>query len=786
MKRRTVAAVAAFLLVGCSSNGLRVKETPEGNQSVASLDEAGSVHVAVLAVAPWEEVKGKLRPNLKINETDLRNQAIPVTFALLDKYLDILRFQAAIAPPTVKATETSTSTTETGKDDVSKTESTTTKAPGEARKTDGAAALAAGSAPAISASGVSVGAINSSLTARAMASFVQDIAALNAEVDGAAKRTGYDPYLMRVQVTVMPRRRHLGYDVYSNLSFFGYDGAFTASSGEAGNRVATKGTPFVVPLLSSDSIETAQRSQSIEALRDVGVALDLVKGFGAAGFAFNSQKDRQQALAGLDVNSVLTMGRLSDNTLRVRFGAAFDPGGGFAVHPRTNTISVLVFFPKDAKQSRVVSRTSWTHVLDGTVLERSQERYVERLKPIEAQWSHLGLTVERLMAIDELPLEGNYEGFKNALDATLVEYCQPPKGGSKDWHRPSNCVESGAKVTHGLDMPGREGEKERTYAYVWSHLLSVLPGSRFSTTLVDLPRLSPECPVGSQLAAYAEDDKGITVALRGGKDLANATLQAAVHWSYLAAPDKPAATPVPRPAPAPAASASGAAKGRPAAKPVPASTTKPEKPLPTEYAGAMLASDVAISDDRKSATLTFASDRLEPVAWAKASGMAPVAIELSGCRVTSSGRAPPDIPQLTLLFNGGSQLYYLNAHVPKKDKEAAKEKPTVAMTVGATEVLLHEKKDAETRVTIDLGEKPKTGFALTANGAVLKTVLPASSVELRADGSYLVKSSGTLDLTFVNVIANRTFDLELRPIDEKDKLGSPAAKLSLTTRNSRS
>lgn len=783
MKRSTVSAVAVSLLVGCSSNGLRFKETPEGNQSVASLDEAGSVHIAVLAVTPWEEVKSKLRPNLKVSDADLRNQAIPVTFALLDKYLDILRFQAAVAPATVKTTETSTSTTETGKDDVSKTESTTTKAPGEARKTEGAAALAAGSAPAIAASGVGIGAINSSLTARAMASFIQDISALNAEVDGAARRTGYDPYLMRVQVTVMPRRRHLGYDVYSNLSFFGYDGVFTPTTGEASDRVATKGTPFVVPLLSSDSIETAQRSQSIEALRDVGVALDLVKGFGAAGFAFNSQKDRQQALSGLDVNSVFTMGRLSDNTLRVRFGAAFDPGGGYSAHPRTNTISILVFFPKDAKQSRVVSRTSWTHVLDGTVLERSQERYVERLKPIEAQWSHLGLTVERLMAVDEFPLEGNYDGFKSALDATLVEYCQSPKTPPKDWRRPSNCVESAGKVTHVLDMPGRAGEKERTYAYVWSHLLSILPGSRFSTSLVDLPRLFPECPVDSQLAAYAEDEKGITVALRGGKDLANSTLQAAVHWSYLVAPDEPAAAPVGLNDAGPAAGASATAARRAAGKVTGTSPTKPERPLPTKYAGAMLASDVAVSDDRKSATFTFASDRMEPVAWARASGFTPVAIELAGCKASPSRIAPPGLPALSPLFGGASQIYYLNARVAKKDKDGTKEKPTVAMSVGTTEVLLNEKKDAETRVTIDLGEKPKTRFALTANGVVLKSVLPAASVELRADGSYLIKSSGTLDLTFVNLVANRTFDVELRPIDEKDKLGSPAVKLSLTARN---
>jgi hypothetical protein len=766
MHFKALALVGMLLLAACSSNKLNIKETPEGNQSVASLDEAGSVHVAVLAVTPWDEVKAKLRPNLKIDDKDLRNQAIPVTFSLLDKYLDILRFQASIALATVKTTQTSTSTTETGKDDVSKTESTTTKAPGEARATPGAAALAAGSSPAIAASGVS--AINSSLTARAMASFVQDVAALNAEVDSAAKRTGYEPYLMRVQVTVMPRRRHLGYDVYSNLSFFGYSGVFDQQTGSAGPRTATDGTPFVVPLLSSDSIETAQRAQSIEALRDVGVALDLVKGFGAAGFSANSQKDRQQALQGLDVNSVLTMGRLTDNTLRVRFGAAFDPGGGFAVHPRTNTISILVFFPKNAVQTRVVSRTSWSHVLDGTILEHSQERYDARLEPIATQWGDLGLTVARLKEIDELPFEGNYLAFKNAMDSTLNSYCAPTEP-PPDFKLPKKCTEPGPK--HELWNPGRDEERERSYAYVWSHILSILPGGRFSTTIVDLPKLASVCPVASQLTAYIEDEKGITVALRGGEELASAKLRGALHWAFLE-----------EPAPAADANPPGGSAGS-GPKVAAAGGKGPAKPVLKGYAGALMASEVAVSDDRTATALAFASDGMQPLSSSTSVGLVPTAVELAGCSVKVVTAVPAD-SGLTRLLGDGSQLYMLNARVPKKEKADAKEKPSATLSVGTPDLLLYEKRDPETSVTVDLGDKPKTAFALTASGGVLKSVGPSGSVELRRDGSYLVKTSGTLVLTFSNVSANRTVDLELRAIDEKDKLGASASKLSLSARKS--
>jgi hypothetical protein len=779
MQWRNLILLTALALSGCNGSSLRVKDTPEGNLSVASIDEAGSVHVSVIAVTPWDEVKTKLRPNLKIDEKDLRNQAIPVTFSLLDKYLEIMRLQASLAPSTVKTTSTATSTSETGKDDSSKTETSTTKAPGEARKTDLPTALAAGAGASQEPAAIS--AINSSLTARAMASFVQDVQALNAEVDSAAKRTGFEPYLMRVQVSVMPRRRHLGYDVYSNLSFFGYGGGFDALTGAALPRTATDGTPFVVPLLSSDSVETAQRSQSIEAIRDVGLALDLVRGFGAAGFSVGSQKDRQQALSGLDVNSVLTMGRLSDNTVRIRLGAAFDPGGGFSVHPRTNTISLLVFFPKNAGVSRVVSRTSWTHVVDGTVLERSQERYQERLAPIAAQWRSLGMTMEMLERIDELPLEGNYKGFEALVASGMKTYCDPAERVEAGWSRPGQCVwgSDGKGWRHRLDGPGFESERERSIAYLWSHLLSLLPGSRFSTTIVDLPRLSPICPIGAQLASYIEDDKGISVALRAGKDLSSDKLKAAVHLAFLG---RPAAATAAADAAPPGTSARGGAAARVAAA-VPGSATAPApaRPVLVGHAGAALASGVVIADDRTSATLSFPTDRMRPATWANGQEMVPVAIELSGC-ATSPGEALPAGVTVPRLWGNTSQLYVLRTHVPKKDKPDDKPKPSVSLSVSTTDLLPYDARSSRTKVSVDLGEKPETGFALAASGGVIASIAPASGVEARPDGTYLVKASGTLDIRFINVAANRTVDLELKPVDEKNKLGASAFKISLTAR----
>lgn len=768
MRRWTVTAAAAFLLIGCTSP-LRFKGTPEGNQTAPNLDEAGSVHISVIAVTPWNEIKTKLRPNLQIDTKTLREQAIPVTFTVLDKYLEILRLQAALAPGTVKTTSISSTAVETGKDDIFKSSSTTTKAPGEPRATTVGESIAPGATAAGSVAGAT--AINSSLTARAMASFIQDVQALNAEVDAAAKRTGYVPYLMRIQVSVMPRRRHLGYDVYSNLSFFGYKGSFDPATGSALKRSATSGTPFIVPLLSSDSIETAQRSQSIEALKDVGIALDLIKGVGSAGIAAGSQRDRQQALQGLDVNSVLTMGRISDNTLRVRFGAAFDPGGGFAVHPRTNTISVLVFFPKDAQLSRVVSRNSWTHVLDGTVLEPGEQTYESRLQAIASQWTNLGLSINQLKAVDELALEGNYAAFEGEMDKTLAAFCRKPLDNTGTGARHDNCpADPKGAYQHALMTSGREGERERTYAYVWAHLLSVLPGGRFSTTVVDLPSLNAECPVGLQLAAYAEDDKGLAVVLGGGRELAGSELESAIHWAYMAVPPKPKTVEL---------STSAVSKQR-SLRSTAAGIADIGKPVPTGFVTPLMATGVSVSEDRKTTTLAFASNGIEPLPNSAASTLQPVAVELHGCRPNK--QIPIAIQGLSPLWNENSQLYLLGARIPKKEKNDTKDDaPDVVLSASATNLVLI-KKMAKARIIVNLGEKPKTAFALRAVGADITAGATAENVTRRADGAYLVNASGTIDLTIDNLHANQSFDLELRPVDEKNKLGAPVRRLTFTAR----
>ena len=50
-------------------------------------------------------------------------------------------------------------------------------------------------------------------------SLYQEVQLLNSYVRNAARRSGYIPYIMRLQVTVLPFARNQPYDVYADIAF---------------------------------------------------------------------------------------------------------------------------------------------------------------------------------------------------------------------------------------------------------------------------------------------------------------------------------------------------------------------------------------------------------------------------------------------------------------------------------------------------------------------------------------------------------------------------------------
>ena len=108
--------------------------------------------------------------------------------------------------------------------------------------------------------------------------------------------------------------------------------------------------PVVLPLLSGDSIEGQLRSLSDSDVRSTALALSaMFRGVGASVNASDIEAELRRRI-GRRTNSLLSIVRLNENTLRIRLGAAFSPEdqSDHAMSTRENVMSLVVLLPKDA------------------------------------------------------------------------------------------------------------------------------------------------------------------------------------------------------------------------------------------------------------------------------------------------------------------------------------------------------------------------------------------------------------------------------------------------------
>ncbi|MFT3803842.1 MAG: hypothetical protein QM766_21835 [Burkholderiaceae bacterium] len=484
------ASLAAFLLVLAGCGPTKKAAPDEGNRTAKSIDRAASLHTSITSVTPWNDIKDKLAPGFELKAPDALSKSIPTTLVRLDRVLDILRFQLALTAPITKESSTTTRTSETGKDDSTKSESKTEKSspdlPGATPPTGLTATSPTFQTPPDTPADVL-------LQYQAAASLLRDVAVLNTEIENVSRRTGQEAFLTRIQVSVMPLSRGLGYDVYANLTMFTSDGSFDQKTGARTPGSMQPIAPLVIPILSTDSLQATRRVNSSTAKREIGLALNILKGIGAAGASLGNENENENEAAGADLESVVTVGRLSDNTIRIRMGADPMPGGGYGMVPRTFNISAVVFVPRKAKQLLYVSRLSMHHVKDGSELTAKRSpSYDEGLKAIvRGSRTNFPYMSEELLKnhLDDYAFHGDFGEFERHL---------------RPYARPG--------IT---DL-----ELRREIMYKWAELIALNRQSRYASSLVDLPWPSPlRWPARDQLVAYTSTDKGVTVSLGNGDNL---------------------------------------------------------------------------------------------------------------------------------------------------------------------------------------------------------------------------------------------------------------------------
>jgi hypothetical protein len=346
-----LAVLAAMtVLVSCKTTELYKPATVEYS------DEAGGVLLAVNSVSRWEQVADAMQPKFTLASGEAAlSKVLPVTARLQQQMLDAFglslglglpqSFRESVRTRTANESQTSTvagdQTTNSGTSGSGYSTATTATTKPGAAPTAPTGTPAGGELPSATAPGSDLG-LDPLMQYRAAASLYQAVQLINREVELAAKREGYVPYMVRMQLTTIPYRRHMPYDVHSQVEFFPATKTLPFRMADGKTRL-----PYVVPLIVTDDLEQAINSRAAEVARQLGLALNfMMQGVGGNIGANLQSRDRESIFAA-DINSLLTVARLNDNGIYIRLGAANEATGRYSMVGRTYDIALLLLVPSD-------------------------------------------------------------------------------------------------------------------------------------------------------------------------------------------------------------------------------------------------------------------------------------------------------------------------------------------------------------------------------------------------------------------------------------------------------
>jgi hypothetical protein len=401
-------------------------------------DKAASVHMAVLSVAQWEDYRDALQPAFKMTPDDAVSQAIPSTLALEEKFLNAFAAKFKVALPGATSTDTATKILSKGQVVTNSQQITKTTSSGDASAltfadSPAGSQTAAGLPPSTSVLGTPLS-VDPMLRYLAATALYQEVQLLNRYVKSAAIDERYSAYVVRMQITLMPRMRDEPYDAYSTLSFF--PGPFKPDTGGGSpvriESVGPNSEPNqvkIVPLLVTDDIEAAMHSRSLDEITQLGLALSaVIQGVGV-GADVQNMNEKLRSVLGRDFNSTFTVARVSDNTLRCRFGAQNEANSRYAMIPQTHNVTLLVLLPKESATTNTVpertirmsAKTTLIDVATGEDLpgRSSADAYKELRKVLKQH----GITAEpRDNEISQLfysVADSDYDGFMRRMQSIV-------------------------------------------------------------------------------------------------------------------------------------------------------------------------------------------------------------------------------------------------------------------------------------------------------------------------------------------------------------------------------
>jgi len=443
--------------------------------SVSSRDEAVAVLISVNTIAPWDQVADAVQPNFSLTGDQALQQIAPVTARIQEQVLSASGVSLGLGLSPGKPASAPQAPT---------------------------SIPAGGLLPTSPSVSGDIG-LDPILKYQAACALYQAVQLMNREVQYAAMRDGFVPYLVTMKFAIMPYRRDLPYDLHARISFFPGGGAapqhpelMTSGGAAAGKPEATNADapasttqsqnapsnvrlPQVLPMLVTDDIERALKSGAAEVARQIGLALSAsIHGVGG-GLDLNKVNESLKTISGQDINSRLTVTRLSDNTIYVRIGASNESTAELSLVGQTYNVSLLILVPREyftdnnpKPQIQVVMSNELRH-LDGTTLAGRPTATLVRQGD------------EAIRAT----LAGRYEdllGKWNGLDDKTKEQNLRLLAGPIQTSRFSDFEARLHRIGFGSLNSDADYEKS-----LWTRLSIILADSSFETDYFELPQPSP-------------------------------------------------------------------------------------------------------------------------------------------------------------------------------------------------------------------------------------------------------------------------------------------------------
>jgi hypothetical protein len=411
------AAAAATCLAGCATIG----EVFQTRPVVAKThDEAGSTHLAVLSVAPWDEYRVQLQPKFNLDAEAALSRVAKSNRQAQDVMRSFIGGGVNIQGP--QSTSASTRTTNLNADGTTSStyNRTDSSGPMTATVTQGGTTQQVPAVPpsnrpsaptdVLTPSQVALAdattPMNSKLEFTAAAALYQEVQLLNRYVQDAVKVTGMQAFVVRLQISVLPSARRRPYDTYVDLRFTPVHSEAKADSGDSDTQPsAIKPLAFrsfrepsstlekefevpfnrpgteVVPLLVTDDLESTLGSHQDERIAQWILGLSLLQGNVGASAGFEKKQQALKRVLGRDINSLTTVARLSRDSFRVRLGAMQGSTDLEMMVPRTHNLTMLLMVPcnlmKETAGNRAIQvrgKVRFASVDGGTVLpDRSFE-----------------------------------------------------------------------------------------------------------------------------------------------------------------------------------------------------------------------------------------------------------------------------------------------------------------------------------------------------------------------------------------------------------------------------